>query len=63
VVADTPPKLRSVSTPSAPQPGSNPSMPESGNAAPVKDDPKGNLIDFEIFAEPIPAEKPSRFAH
>lgn len=24
---------------------------------------EGNLIDFEIFAEPIPAEKPSRFAH
>ena len=49
VLADTQPKLRSVSTPST--------------AEPVKDDPKGNLIDFEIFAEPAPAEKPSRFAH
>jgi hypothetical protein len=63
VVADTPPKLRSVGTPSAPEPASNPSISEPANAAPVKDDPKGNLIDFEIFAEPIPAEKPSRFAH
>ncbi len=63
VVADTPPKLRSVGTPSAPEPTSNPSISEPANAAPVKDDPKGNLIDFEIFAEPIPAEKPSRFAH
>jgi hypothetical protein len=47
VLADTPPKLRSVSPPPT--------------ASPVKDDPKGNLIDFEIFAEPIPIEKPSRF--
>lgn len=61
VLADSPPKLRSISTPSTPEPVSNPSI--SANTTTVKDDPKGNLIDFEIFAEPIPAEKPSRFAH
>jgi hypothetical protein len=63
VLADTPPKLRSVSTPSTAEQLSNPSIASTSETASVKDDPKGNLIDFEIFAEPIPAEKPSRFAH
>ena len=63
VLADTPPKLRSVSTPATAEQVSKPSFSATSNPTPVKDDPKGNLIDFEIFAEPIPAEKPSRFAH
>ena len=63
VLADTQPKLRSVSTPSTAEQVSKPSISATPNTTPVKDDPKGNLIDFEIFAEPIPAEKPSRFAH
>ena len=63
VLADTPPKLRSVSTPATAEQVSKPSFSATSNPTPVKDDPKGNLIDFEIFAKPIPAEKPSRFAH
>ena len=63
VLADTLPKLRSVSRPATAEQVSKPSIPATSNPTPVKDDPKGNLIDFEIFAEPIPAEKPSRFAH
>ena len=63
VLADTQPKLRSVSSPSTAEQVSKPSISATSNTTSVKDDPKGNLIDFEIFAEPIPAEKPSRFAH
>ena len=63
VLADTQPKLRSVRTTSTEEQVSKPSISATSNTTPVKDDPKGSLIDFEIFAEPIPAEKPSRFAH
>ena len=63
VLADTQPKLRSVRTTSTEEQVSNPSISTTPNTTPVKDDPKGNLIDFEIFAVPVPAEKPSRFAH
>ncbi len=63
VLADTQPKLRSVRTTSTEEQVSNPSISATPNTTPVKDDPKGNLIDFEIFAVPVPAEKPSRFAH
>ena len=62
VLADTPPKLRSVSAPSL-DVIDKPSKDSPLNPAPtsVKDDPKGNLIDFDIFAEPEQLNKPTRF--
>lgn len=63
VLADTPPKLRSVATPS-PEPLAKPSMTQASKAAitkDAKDDPKGNLIDFDVFAEPEPLNRPTRF--
>jgi hypothetical protein len=63
VLADTPPKLRSVASPS-PEPLDKPSMTKASKTAitkDAKDDPKGNLIDFDVFAEPEPLNKPTRF--
>ena len=60
VLADSPPKLRSVSTPA-------PVLDDKASAAKVakttsnKDDTKGNLIDFDVFAESEPLNKPTRF--
>jgi hypothetical protein len=63
VLADTPPKLRSVAT-SSPEPLNKASVTKAIKAATTKetkDDPKGNLIDFDVFAEPEPLNKPTRF--
>ena len=70
VLADMQPKLRSVT---APAPALAPTIPAEPIDTPgiakttpkpavVKDDSKGNLIDFDVFAEPSPADKPSRSA-
>ena len=60
VLADTPPKLRSVTTP-APVLDDKPSATTVAKAASNKDDAKGNLIDFDVFAEPEPLNRPTRF--
>jgi hypothetical protein len=60
VLADTPPKLRSVTTP-APVLDDKPSATTVAKAASSKDDAKGNLIDFDVFAEPEPLNRPTRF--
>jgi hypothetical protein len=62
VLADTPPKLRSVSSP-APEPAEKPSVSVTAvdKVTKTKDDSKSNLIDFDVFAEPEPLNKPSRF--
>lgn len=63
VLADTPPKLRSVATP-IPESHDKPNFANTSSAAKtkdIKDDPKGNLIDFDIFADPEPLNKPTRF--
>lgn len=80
VLADTPPKLRAVTAPAttAPAttivatPAAEPIEPivtlnnttKTSKPATAKDDSKGNLIDFDVFAEqtPAPADKPSRIA-
>jgi hypothetical protein len=62
VLADTPPKLRSVSAPSFEMldiPNKD-AAPKTASTS-VKDDAKGNLIDFDVFAEPEPLNKPTRF--
>ena len=59
VLADTPPKLRAVSAPTsdhAEKVGLVASKP-----APAKDDSKGNLINFDVFAEPEPVNRSTRF--
>jgi hypothetical protein len=62
VLADTPPKLRSVSASSLDEiDKSNKDAPPKTSSTSVKDDAKGNLIDFDIFAEPEPLNKPTRF--
>jgi hypothetical protein len=61
---DTTPKLRVVTAPATtaePAAAPNSSTP-TPKPAPAKDDSKGNLIDFDVFAEPTPADKPSRSA-
>jgi hypothetical protein len=64
VLADTPPKLRSVSS-LAPEPAEKPSISAQvtvvDKVTKTKDDSKSNLIDFDVFAEPEPLNKPSRF--
>jgi hypothetical protein len=63
VLSDTPPKLRSVATPT-PEPRGKPNFANTSNAVKAKDiqdDPKGNLIDFDVFAAPEPLNKPTRF--
>jgi hypothetical protein len=61
VLADTPPKLRSVATP-VQESIHKQSVPAITNkAAAIKDDSKSNLIDFDAFAEPEPLNKPTRF--
>ncbi len=60
VLADSPPKLRSVSTP-APVLDDKPSATKVAKTTPNKDDTKGNLIDFDVFAESEPLNKPTRF--
>ncbi len=59
VLADTPPKLRSVTT-LVPE-SKNKQSATTSKAASTKDDPKSNLIDFDAFAEPEPLNKPTRF--
>lgn len=64
VLADMPPKLRSVSSPAS---TSDSEFLDTANASKAKksttakDDSKGTLIDFDIFAEPEPLNKPTRF--
>ena len=60
VLADTPPKLRSVAT-TAPVLEDKASVAKAPKATSSKDDTKGNLIDFDVFAEPEPLHKPTRF--
>jgi hypothetical protein len=60
VLADSPPKLRSVSTP-APVRDDKASAAKTAKTTPNKDDAKGNLIDFDVFAESEPLNKPTRF--
>ncbi len=60
VLADSPPKLRSVSTP-APVRDDKDSAVKVAKTTSNKDDTKGNLIDFDVFAEPEPLNKPTRF--
>jgi hypothetical protein len=64
LVLDTPPKLRSVPSPVPAVENINDELPETETAVAktgAKTEPKGNLIDFDIFAEPVPLTKPSRF--
>ena len=64
LVLDTPPKLRSVPSPAPAVESINGELPETETAVAktgTKTEPKGNLIDFDIFAEPVPLTKPSRF--
>lgn len=64
LVLDTPPKLRSVPGPAPAVESINGELPETETAVAktgTKTEPKGNLIDFDIFAEPVPLAKPSRF--
>lgn len=60
VLADSPPKLRSVNTP-APVRDDKASAAKVAKTTPSKDDTKGNLIDFDVFAESEPLNKPTRF--
>jgi hypothetical protein len=60
VLADSPPKLRSVITP-APVLDDKAIVAKVPKAPSHKDDAKGNLIDFDVFAEPEPLNKPTRF--
>ncbi len=69
VLADTPPKLRAVAAPAAAvvadttiEPVATPNkVTESSKPAKANDDSKSNLIDFDVFAEPEPLNKPTRF--
>lgn len=62
VMDDTPPKLRSVSSPAPePEPLEKPNVPAVTKTANSKDDGKSNLIDFDVFAEPEPLNKTTRF--
>jgi hypothetical protein len=64
VLADTPPKLRSVAAPALVQQEKSKTVDAASqkNALPKsKDDSKSNLIDFDVFAEPEPLNKPTRF--
>jgi hypothetical protein len=62
VLADTPAKLRSVTAPTVDiLDKTNKDASPKVNSSSVKDDAKGNLIDFDIFAEPEPFNKPTRF--
>ena len=75
ILADAPPKLHAVTAPattivatSAAEPMEPIVMPKNATKtskpATVEDDSKGNLIDFDVFAEPTPAPaaKPSHLA-
>lgn len=63
VIADTPPKPRSFAAPSL----ESLDLPivtnvsKATKAKDVRDDPKGSLIDFDVFAYPEPLNKPTRF--
>lgn len=69
VLADTPPKLRAVTAPAAAvvttastEPMATPNnAAETSKPSIAKDDSKSNLIDFDVFAEPEPLNKPTRF--
>lgn len=69
VLADTPPKLRAVTAPAAEvvttastEPMATPNnAAETSKPSIAKDDSKSNLIDFDVFAEPEPLNKPTRF--
>ena len=60
VLADIPPKLRSVGAPSS-EAADKSSFTAVTKTAKAKDDSKSNLIDFDFFAEPEPLNKPTRF--
>jgi hypothetical protein len=60
VLADIPPKLRSVVTPVS-EPIDKSNIAAVTKATKTKDDSKSNLIDFDFFAEPEPLNKPTRF--
>jgi hypothetical protein len=60
VLADIPPKLRSVSVPSS-EAADKSILTAVTKTAKAKDDSKSNLIDFDFFAEPEPLNKPTRF--
>jgi hypothetical protein len=60
VLADIPPKLRSVSVPSS-EAADKSIFTAVTKTAKAKDDSKSNLIDFDFFAEPEPLNKPTRF--
>ena len=64
LVLDSPPKLRSVPSPVPVVEIAKEVLPETEVAtkSEPKIEPKGNLIDFDVFAEPAPLPKPSRFA-
>ena len=59
VLADTPPKLRAITTP-APEQADKANF-AANKPTPAKDDNKGNLINFDVFAEPEPLNRPTRF--
>lgn len=64
LVLDTPPKLRAVPSPTPAVENINGELPETEKAVAktsTKTELKGNLIDFDVFAEPVPLAKPSRF--
>ena len=63
VLADIPPKLRSVGA-SSPESIEKTNVTTSNKvvkAKDIRDDAKGNLIDFDVFADPEPLNKPTRF--
>ena len=64
LVLDSPPKLRAVPSPVPVGEIAKEVLPETEVAtkSEPKIEPKGNLIDFDVFAEPAPLPKPSRFA-
>lgn len=59
VMADSPPKLRAIATP-APDQADKASF-ATNKPTPPKDDNKGNLINFDVFAEPEPLNRSTRF--
>jgi hypothetical protein len=59
VLTDAPPKLRAISTPTSDQ--ADKAHFATTKPSPAKDDNKGNLINFDVFAEPEPLNRPTRF--
>jgi hypothetical protein len=59
VLTDAPPKLRAISTPTSDQ--ADKAHFATTKPSHAKDDNKGNLINFDVFAEPEPLNKSTRF--